>query len=257
MSVSKVSIIIPVFNEQETIGEVIRRIQEADIHDRVEVVVVDDCSTDSTIEVINRSLDKLAKDGFKVVVERLSRNSGKGAAIHRGLSICTGDIVTVNDADFEYDPRDLKRLIYPIFENEADIVYGSRFRKDSPQVHRTLHYFINRLLTFLSNILSGLYLSDMESCYKVFRSDIVKNISLKSPRFGFEPEITAKIARLKVRVHEYPISYFPRTYLEGKKISWKDGLAALWHLISFNVFFKQEDIAKVPQRFKAKERQWL
>lgn len=161
----------------------------------------------------------------------------------------------MQDADFEYAPEDLVELVNAILLNRADIVYGSRYRKNSPNVHRTFHYAVNRLLTLTSNLLSGLYLSDMETCYKVFRAEILKPITLECNRFGFEPEITAKIAKLKVRVHEDPIQYFPRNYLEGKKISWKDGVAAVWFMLKFNLRGQNEtSLRNVPEKYRTSKR---
>ena len=152
-----------------------------------------------------------------------------------GFDIATGDIIGVQDADFEYDINEVPSLIKPIVNNQADVVYGSRFKKNVYQVHRTYHYFINRFLTVLSNIVSGVYLTDMETCYKFFRSEILKDMNLESNRFGFEPEVTAKIATKHFRIFELPISYYPRSYLQGKKITWKDGIAALRHIFYFNL----------------------
>jgi glycosyltransferase involved in cell wall biosynthesis len=184
---------------------------------------------------------------------------GKGAALHKCIEIASGDICVVQDADFEYDPMELISLVEPIIQNQADVVYGSRFKKNNFQVHRTYHYLINRLLTLISNSLSGLYLTDMETCYKCIRSEILKNINLSSPRFGFEPEITAHLARLKIRVFELPIRYFPRNYLEGKKITWKDGVAAFRHILNFNVVVSDQKRFKptMKSQYLIQGRQWL
>ncbi len=224
------SLVIPVYNEARHVRDVLLRLATVDWPCEVEYIVIDDCSRDGSWDII----EAYAKD-HDIRAVRQPVNKGKGAAIRRGFELATGDIIAVQDADFEYAPEDLVDLVSAIIKDKADIVYGSRYRKNSPNVHRTFHYAVNRLLTLMSNLLSGLYLSDMETCYKVFRAEILKPIKLECDRFGFEPEITAKIARLKVRVHEYPIQYFPRNYLEGKKISWKDGVAAVWFMLKFNL----------------------
>jgi glycosyltransferase involved in cell wall biosynthesis len=175
---------------------------------------------------------------------------GKGAAIRKGFELCTGDFIVVQDADFEYDPHDISTLVAPLVSNQCDVVYGSRFKKSSPQVHRTYHYFVNRFLTVLSNLLSGIYLTDMETCYKLFRADLAKSMRLTSNRFGVEVEMTAYVAKTNARIFEFPISYFPRTKLQGKKINWKDGVAALFHLLNFNLLVKFEQaFLNLPARY--------
>ena len=196
---------------------------------------MDDGSSDKSAEILQQYQ---FKSPHTIIVKK--QNQGKGSALQTGIMAASGDIIGIQDADFEYDTDDIAAVIEPILLNKADISYGSRFKKGSTQVHRTFHYLINRFLTLLSNVLSGLYLSDMETCYKFFRRDIIQNIRLESKRFGFEPEITAKIARLKIRVSEVPISYHPRNYLEGKKITWKDGIAACWHILRFNLFIEKK-----------------
>ncbi len=249
-----VSVIIPIFNEAENLPEFLRQIDAVDIGAPKELVFIDDASQDGSVDILQNF-------PFQSLVQKLSQsqNQGKGAALHRGIAAATGEIIVVQDADFEYDMNDLKKLISPVLKGEADIVYGSRFAKTRTQVHRTFHYLVNRFLTLVSNLCSGLYLTDMETCYKVFRADIIQNINLESQRFGFEPEVTAKIARLKVRVEELPIRYFPRTYLEGKKITWKDGLAALGHIVRYNLCTDQKEFFKkeMPTRFVIHSRQWL
>ncbi len=244
------SLVIPVFNEGAHLREVLARLDSVAWPCAVEYVIVDDCSDDDSWEVIESYRAKHA-----MVTARQPRNLGKGAALRRGFELASGDIIAVQDADFEYAPEDLIDLVTPILQNRADIVYGSRYRKNSPNVHRTFHYLVNRMLTLISNLFSGLYLSDMETCYKVFRAEILKPITIECDRFGFEPEITAKIAKLKVRVHEYPVLYFPRNYVEGKKISWKDGVAALWFILKFNLRGHNDwAVARVPAKYRTERR---
>lgn len=226
----KVSLIIPIYNEARHLKQFLQAIDQLDLGFEKELVLVNDHSTDGS----NKILDGFPFSSAKIIHHQ-PVNSGKGACLHRGFELATGDVIIIQDADFEYDPEELPKLIAPIAANKADVVYGSRFKKNNPQVHRTFHYLANRLLTILSNIFSGMYLTDMETCYKIFRADIIKNINLSSKRFGFEPEVTAKLARLKIRVMELPISYFPRNYMEGKKITWRDGVAALWLITYFNL----------------------
>jgi len=225
----KVSVIIPVYNERNTIREILRRVSEVDLD--LEVIVVDDFSTDGTRDVYPE---------LETCIDRLvlhERNMGKGAALRSGIAAATGEVVLVQDADLEYDPCEYHRLLRPIFEDRADAVYGSRF--GGSEEHRVLyfwHYIGNRLLTILSNMFTDLNLSDMETCYKAFRASLVKSLDLKENRFGFEPEVTAKIARAKARVYEVGISYRGRTYIEGKKIGWRDGLRAIYCIIKYGLF---------------------
>jgi glycosyltransferase involved in cell wall biosynthesis len=243
----KVSVVIPVYNEKDTICEILRRVEEADM--RKEIVVVDDCSKDGTRAILQDLAERQkrgeshapATDGDDPVELRNLRiffqekNQGKGAALRRGFAEVSGDIVLVQDADLEYDPRDYPKLLEPMTEGLADVVYGSRFLGGPQRVHYFWHYVANKILTLLSNIFTNLKLTDMETCYKVFRREVLKDIRLKSNRFGFEPEITAKIAKGKWRVYEVPISYAGRTYEEGKKITWKDGVQALWCIVRYRV----------------------
>lgn len=250
----KVSLIIPVYNEASHLEKFLGIIDALTLPIDKELVIVDDCSTDDSREIV-------ANFPFTSAVTIINqvKNQGKGAAIARGIQDATGDIIGVQDADFEYEPDDIASLLTPIIAGKADIVYGSRFKKNNPQVFRTFHYLVNRFLTIYSNFASGLYLTDMETCYKFFTASIIKNINLESKRFGFEPEVTAKIARLKVRMHELPISYYPRNYVEGKKITWKDGVAALKHITYFNFFVKTRDCFKpeMPAEFIPQDRNLL
>jgi len=226
----KISVVIPAYNERATIEEILRRVAAVNLDK--EIIVVDDCSTDGTREWLNSERDRL---GFRLILHE--RNMGKGAALRDGFREATGDIVIVQDADLEYDPQDYPRLIEPIASGRADVVYGSRFLGSAP--HRVLyfwHYIGNRLLTLLSNMFMNLNLSDMETGYKVFRRDLIQAITICEDRFGFEPEITAKIARKKARVYELGISYAGREYSEGKKITWRDGLWAIWCIVRYSLF---------------------
>lgn len=228
----RLSILIPVYNERETIGQILSRVRQAPVADLdMEIVVVDDGSTDGTREF----LSSLPPAG-ELKVFFLPKNQGKGAAIREGLKHATGDIILIQDADLEYDPGEYPRLLHPILEGKADVVYGSRFLGGPHRVLFFWHYAGNKLLTLLSNILTNLNLTDMETGYKVFRSDVIKKIRINSNRFGFEPEVTAKVASLKCRIYETPISYWGRDYSEGKKLTWKDGLVALYCVIRYNLF---------------------
>jgi glycosyltransferase involved in cell wall biosynthesis len=186
--------------------------------------------------------------GFRLIQQPY--NQGKGAAVIRGIQEATGDFIIIQDADFEYDPTDIPDLIDPLIKGQADVVYGSRFKKSANQVHRTYHYFVNRFLTVISNLFSGIYLTDMETCYKVFKADLLKSMRLTSNRFGIEVELTAYLAKTTARIFEVPIKYYPRTRLQGKKINWKDGVAALWHLVRFNFMVKlDEAFDRLPETY--------
>lgn len=225
-----ISVIIPCFNEAETIEQVVRSVIDATGPER-EIIVVDDCSTDGTRELLEQKID-----GELARVLYLDRNQGKGAALRAGFNAATRDIVIVQDADLEYDPRDYPMMIEPIMSDLADVVYGSRFKGNRP--HRVLYFWHrmgNGLLTLLSNMFTNLNLTDMETGYKAFRREIIQSIDIEEDRFGFEPEITAKIARIDCRIYEVGIGYFGRTYVEGKKIGWRDGLWAIWCILKYNL----------------------
>ncbi len=227
----KLSIVIPVYNERATITEILRRVKQAQICGlEREIIVVDDGSTDGTKEV----LAGLAHDP-EVRVHCKQRNQGKGAALRDGFALATGDIILVQDADLEYDPREYQRLLQPILDDVADVVYGSRFLGGPHRVLYYWHYVANMALTHLSNAVSNINLTDMETCYKVFRAPIIKSLILASDRFGFDPEVTVKLARLGCRMYEVPVSYYGRTYEEGKKIGWKDGVQALTTILRFGL----------------------
>lgn len=226
----KLSIVIPVYNEKHTIEELIRRVQEVDVGLSKEIIIVDDGSSDGTREI----LENLEHPDIKAFFH--TTNQGKGAALHTGFSEAEGDIILIQDADLEYDPREYPRLLEPILDGRADAVYGSRFLGGPHRVLYFWHSIGNRFLTAFSNLLSNLNLSDMETGYKAFKKDLLDRITLKSKRFGVEPEITLKLAKLKARIYEVPISYSGREYSEGKKTGWKDGLAALFHIIRYRFF---------------------
>ncbi len=224
----KLSVVVPVYNEETTIETILARVLEAP--DLMEVVVVDDASTDSTVEALRRVSDS------RVRVIRHPRNRGKGAALRTGFQEVRGEVVVVQDADLEYDPSDYPRLLNPIRTGRADVVYGSRFTGETHRVLYFWHYVGNRFLTTLSNMFTNLNLTDMETCYKAFRAEVLRDLDLKSERFGIEPEITAKIARRGCRVYETSISYHGRNYAEGKKITWRDGFAAIATIVRYGLF---------------------
>jgi glycosyltransferase involved in cell wall biosynthesis len=224
------SVIVPCYNERATVGELLRRVRAVPI--AKEIIVVDDCSTDGSREVVA----SLAREWPEIRHIFQPRNQGKGAALRRGIEEARGDIVIIQDADLEYDPSDYPKLLQPILNGDADVVYGSRFEGHPRRVMLYWHTLGNNFLTFLSNATTNLNLTDMETCYKVFRREIIQSIKLKSDRFGFEPEITAKIARRGYRIYEVPISYHGRDYWEGKKINWKDGFSAIWTILKYGLF---------------------
>jgi glycosyltransferase involved in cell wall biosynthesis len=242
-----VSIVVPVYNERATIEEILIRIQRVPLNK--EIIVVDDGSTDGTRKLLQQwskseatgVREILTQDGRTLSLQGLrifflERNSGKGAALRRGFEEVKGDVILIQDADLEYDPQDYDKLLEPIFDGRADAVYGSRFLGGPQRVHYFWHYVGNKFLTIVSDMLTNLKLTDMETCYKVFRREVLAGMKLKSNRFGFEPECTAKIAKGNWRVYEVPITYSGRTYAEGKKITWRDGAIALWYILRFNLF---------------------
>jgi glycosyltransferase involved in cell wall biosynthesis len=227
----RLSIVIPCYNEIRTIDAIVAAVKAAPVAEK-EIIVVDDFSTDGTREKLRTQIEPA---GVRVVYHE--KNQGKGAALRTGFQYCTGDIVIVQDADLEYDPQEFPTVIGPIVDGKADVVFGSRFVGSQP--HRVVYYWHmlgNTFLTMLSNMFTNLNLSDMETCYKAFRREVIQAIAIEENRFGFEPEITAKVSKLDVRIFEVGIAYFGRTYAEGKKINWKDGISAVWCILKYNLF---------------------
>jgi glycosyltransferase involved in cell wall biosynthesis len=232
----KLSVIVPVYNEIATIAEVVRMVRAAPVPVPIELILVDDCSVDGTREFLQGLVAGEGAGSGEVKVFLHARNLGKGAAIRTAITHVTGTMVVIQDADLEYDPQDYPALLKPILDGHADVVFGNRFHGGAHRVLYFWHAVGNRCLTTLCNMVTNLNLTDMEVGYKVFRTEILKQIQLQSSRFGFEPEITVKVAKLGCRIYEVPIAYHGRTYAEGKKIGWRDGSAALFHIIRYRFF---------------------
>lgn len=240
MNIKKLSIIIPAYNEAATIHLILDKVKAVDLIENIskELIIVNDCSTDNTEESIKAYIE--LNSGLDIRYFKHEINQGKGAAIHTGIKEASGEYLIIQDADLEYDPKEYNILLKPVVDGFADVVYGSRFMGGNP--HRILffwHSIGNKMLTFMSNMLTNLNLTDMETCYKLFRTDLIKSFKFKEKRFGFEPEVTARISKVeKIRIYEVGISYYGRTYHEGKKIGWKDGFRAIYCILKYNLFVK-------------------
>jgi glycosyltransferase involved in cell wall biosynthesis len=233
----RLSVIMPAYNESSTILDILQKVAGLEIPGiEIEIIVVNDCSTDDTKTLVEKFIQEQSDKRIKLLNQE--KNQGKGAAIHKGIAEAKGDYLVIQDADLEYDPEEYRDLLKPVLNGQADVVYGSRFMGDKP--HRILffwHSIGNKMLTTLSNMFTNLNLTDMETCYKLFKTDIIQKIDLREKRFGFEPEVTAKISRLPgIRIYEVGISYYGRTYEEGKKINWKDGFHAIYCILKYNIF---------------------
>jgi glycosyltransferase involved in cell wall biosynthesis len=234
---------MPAYNEEATLSQIVRQVLK--LPNLLELIIVDDCSTDNTPQIAQ----KLAQQDTRIHYVRQRKNSGKTEALKTGFALSKGEIVIIQDADLEYDPAEIPDVITPIVEGHADVVYGSRFMvKRAARVIYFYHYLANKALTFLSNMVTNLNMTDVETCYKAFRGEIIRNMIISSSGFGFEIEVTAKIAKLKCAVYEVPISYYGRTYEQGKKIGFKDGLAALWYILKYNLFVSlPKSYRRIPQ----------
>ena len=240
MSIKKLSILIPAYNEASTISEILKKVCDVNLVNNIqkELIIINDCSVDQTSQIVNDFINKNKNIDIRLIEQQV--NQGKGAALHRGIKEAGGDAIIIQDADLEYDPEDYNILLKPLINDNADVVFGSRFMGGKP--HRILffwHSLGNKFLTYLSNVFTNLNLTDMETCYKLFRADVIKKIDFKEKKFGFEPEVTAKISRIpNIRIYEVGIAYYGRTYTDGKKICWKDGLRAIYSILKYNIFSK-------------------